>query len=223
MAHVFSFAGKRRSGTAILEVRFSVMSFAGGAETPLGIAGKPVFANWADSVTVSVGRQTATGLRLSEIDVRTNAVRNEMDLPDSVINSAVALPDGWVWVPASGAKIVVNRAGKTREYPKPAWYAFIYAAFPDASGHGVYFEGGDKATTDSLGVGVLSLDDGTATQWAAMFAEMGRITPLADGGLFVLAARTQGALSFYKLTGPGKCSRWEIHRGRCAVSQSPAT
>ncbi len=191
-------------GNGHLELRFYVMPFAGGTETPLGIAGKPVFANWADSVTVSVGRQTATGLRLSQIDVRTNAVRNEMDLPDSVVNSAAALPDGWVWVPASGAKIMVSNAGKTREYPKPAWFAFIYTALPDASGRRLFYDGSDKATTDSLGVGVLSLDDGSTTQWAAMFAEGGRITPLADGGLFLVLARTQGALSFYKLAGPGQ-------------------
>jgi hypothetical protein len=191
-------------GNGRLEARFSIMPFGGGAETPLGIAGKPVFAFWADSVSVGVGRQTSSGLRLSVVDVRTNAVRNEMDLPDSVVSSAVALSDGWVWVPASGSKIMVSRAGKKREYPKPAWYAFVYAALPDPSGHRLFYFGGDKATTDSLGIGALSLDDGSTTQWASMFAESGRITPLVDGGVLVSASRTQGSLSFFKLTGPGQ-------------------
>ena len=191
-------------GNGHLEPRFSIMPFGGGAETPLGIAGKPVFANWADSVSVAVGRQTSSGLRLSVVDVRTNAVRNEMDLPDSVVSSAAALPDGWVWVPSSGGKIMVRRAGKTREYSKPAWYAFIYVALPDPSGHRLFYMGGDKLTTDSLGVGTLSLDDGSTTQWASMFAEVGRITPLVDGGVMLSASRTQGSLSFYKLTGPGQ-------------------
>jgi hypothetical protein len=180
------------------------MPFGGGAETPLGIAGKPVFANWADSVTVAVGRQTSSGLRLSEVDIRTNAVRNEISIPDSVVHWAAALPDGWTWVPSSGSKIMVSRAGKTHEYPIPAWYAFMYAALPDPSGHRLFYLGGDRATSDSLGVGVLSLDDGSTAQWASMFAEAGRIAPLADGGLFLSAARSQGALSFYKLTGPGQ-------------------
>ncbi|HET7372347.1 MAG TPA: hypothetical protein VFJ20_03150, partial [Gemmatimonadaceae bacterium] len=191
-------------GNGRLEPRFSIMPFRGGAETPLGIAGKPVFAGWADSVTVGVGRQTSSGLRLSVLDVRTNVVRNEVDLPDSVVNWAAALPDGWAWVPASGGKIMVSRAGKTREYPKPAWYAFIYGVVPDPSGHRLFYVGGDKATTDSLGVGVLSLDDGTTTQWASMFAETGRVTPLADGGAFLNVSRTQGSQSFFKLTGPGQ-------------------
>ena len=191
-------------GNGRLEVRFSIMPFGGGAEVPLGIAGKPVFAGWADSVSVGVGRQTSSGLRLSVVDVRTNAVRNEMDLPDSVVSSAVALPDGWAWVPASGSKIIVRRGGKTREYPKPAWYAFIYAAVPDPSGHRLFYLGNDKATTDSMGVGALSLDDGSATQWTSMFAETGRIAPLADGGVILGASRTQGTFSFFKLSGPGQ-------------------
>jgi len=191
-------------GNGRLEARFSIMPFGGGAEVPLGIAGKPVFASWADSVSVAVGRQTASGLRLSVVDVRTNAVRNEMDLPDSVVSSADALPDGWTWVPASGGKIMVRRAGKTREFSKPAWYAFVYAAVADPSGHRLFYLGSDRATTDSLGVGVLSLDDGSTTQWTSMFAEAGRITPLVDGGVMLAAARTQGSFSFFKLTGPGQ-------------------
>jgi len=191
-------------GNGRLEPRFSIMPFGGGVETPLGIAGKPLFAGWADSVSVGVGRQTSSGLRLSVVDVRTNVVRNEIDLPDSVVSWAAALPDGWAWVPASGGKIMVSRAGKSREYPKPAWYAFIYGVVPDPSGHRLFYIGGDKATTDSLGVGVLSLDDGSTTQWASMFAEAGRVTPLADGGAFLNVSRTQGSQTFFKLTGPGQ-------------------
>ena len=64
-----------------VETRFSIMPFAGGSESAIGGA-NPVAAFWSDSVTVGLSRQTPTGLHLAEIDVRTNAVRNEMDLPD---------------------------------------------------------------------------------------------------------------------------------------------
>ncbi|MEP7064783.1 MAG: serine/threonine-protein kinase [Gemmatimonadota bacterium] len=191
-------------GGGHLEPRFSIMPFAGGVETPLGVAGKVLYANWADSVTVGVGRQTSSGLRLSEVDVRTNALRNEMELPDSVVSWASALADGWVWVPAAGGKIIVSRAGKRQEYPIPAWYAFVYAAIPDPSGRLLFYLGGDKLTGDSLGIGALSLVDGSTTQWATLFAEGGRITPLTDGGVFLQASRSQGSLSFFKLTGPGQ-------------------
>jgi hypothetical protein len=191
-------------GGGHLERRFSVMPFAGGAETPVPIPGRAVSAMWLDSVTAIIQRQTPAGLHLAEIDVRTNAVRNEIDLPDSVVAFAQALSDGWAWIPASGDRIVVERAGKMREFPKPAWYAFLFSILLDPSGHRLFYVGGDKATSDSVGVGVLSLDDGSTTQWTSMFAEGGRITPLDDGSVFLQAERSQGSLSFFKLTGPGQ-------------------
>ncbi|MBK5189776.1 MAG: hypothetical protein JJD97_16150, partial [Gemmatimonadaceae bacterium] len=167
-------------------------------------AGHPVVVFWTDSVTLAVERQTAHGLHLAQMDVRTNAVRNEMDLPDYVIANLGALSDGWVWIPAAGDRIIARRAGATREYPKPPWYAFLYELGVDPSGHRVFFDGPDKSTSDSLGAGVLSLDDGSTTQWGSMFAEFGHVIPLADGGLFVMASRTQGSLSLFKLSGPGQ-------------------
>ncbi|MBK5189725.1 MAG: PD40 domain-containing protein, partial [Gemmatimonadaceae bacterium] len=70
------------TGGGHAEVRYTLMDFAGGAESPLGGAGHPVVVFWTDSVTLAVERQTAHGLHLAQMDVRTNAVRNEMDLPD---------------------------------------------------------------------------------------------------------------------------------------------
>ncbi len=187
-----------------VELRFSLMPFAGGAESPLGGGGRPTLAFWSDSVTLGVGRLSSSGLHFSQIDVRTNAVRNEMDLPDSAVKWTQALPDGWAWIPAAGDRIVVRRAGKTRDFPKPPWYAFLYELAVDPTGHRVFYDGSDKATTDSLGMGVLSLDDGSMTQWGAMFAEFGRVTPLGDGGAFLQASRTQESLSFFKLSGPAQ-------------------
>ena len=191
-------------GGSRVEQRFSLMPFAGGSETALGGTDRPSQAFWADSVTVAVERLTPRGLHLSQIDVRTHAVRNEMDLPDSAVAWATALSNGWAWIPAAGDRIIVRRDGKTREYPRPPWYAILYGVFADASGHRLFYDGSDKATADSLGVGVLSLDDGAETQWASMVAELGRITPLTDGSLFVQLSRTQGSLSFFKLTGPSQ-------------------
>ena len=191
------------TGGGHAEVHYSIMPFAGGSETPLGGAGRPVRAYWTDSVSVAVERQTASGLHLAQIDVRTNASRNELDLPDSVVNAATALPDGWAWIPAAGDRIVVRRAGKTKEYPTPAWFAFLFGVDADASGHRLFYDGNDKST-DSLGVGVLTLDDGTMTQWASMPAEFGYVVPLSDGSAFLGVSQSQDALSLFKLTGPGR-------------------
>jgi hypothetical protein len=187
-----------------VELRFSVMPFSGGSESALGGSGNPVAAFWADSVTVGVSRQTPSGLHLSQIDVRTNAVRNETDLPDSALTWLQALPDGWAWIPAAGDRIVVRRAGKTREYPKPPWYAFLFALAVDPARNRIFVDGNDRTTGDSLGLSVLSLADGSTTPWTTMFAELARVTSLADGSAFLQVARTQEALSFFKVTGPGQ-------------------
>ena len=187
-----------------VEQRFSVMPFAGGSESALGGSGNPVSALWADSVTVGVSRQTSRGLHLSQIDVRTNAVRNEADLPDSALSWLQALPDGWAWIPAAGDRVLVRRADKTREYAKPPWFGFLFALQADPSRNRIFLEGPDRTTGDSLGLAVLSLSDGSTKQWTTMFAEIARTTPLADGGVFLQLSRTQEALSFFKLAGPGQ-------------------
>ncbi|HEY8793322.1 MAG TPA: protein kinase [Gemmatimonadaceae bacterium] len=192
------------TGGGHAEVHYSIMPFAGGSETPLGGTGRPVRAFWTDSVWVAIARQTSTGLHLAEIDVRTNATRNELDLPDSVVSGATALPDGWAWIPAAGDKIVVRRAGTTKEFQKPAWYAFLFGVNVDPSGHRVFYIGNDKATTDSLGVGALTLDDGAMTQWSSMPAEFEYVIPMPDGSAFLGISQSQDALSLFKLTGPGK-------------------
>lgn len=189
------------------EARYGVMPFAGGSEAPLGGVGAPVEAFWTDSVTVGVETQTPTGLHLVQVDVRTGTQRNGTDLPDSVLASAVALPDGWAWIPATADRIVVRQGGHTREFPKPAWYAFLLYVAIDPSSHQIFYDGLNRSTGDSLGVGVLTLADGSMTQWASMFAEAGRVTPLRDGTAFLEVAQTQEFLTFFKLAGPGQIER----------------
>ena len=184
------------------EIRYSFMPFGGGTETPVSGARR---AFWTDSVTIATTRQTPGGLHLAETDVRNEAQRNAMDLPDSVVRDAGALSDGWVWVPASGDRIFVSRAGKKREFALLPWYSFLYQVTVDPSRHRVFFMGTDRATGDSLGVGVLSLDDGSLTQWGAWtVADIADVTPLADGSAFLQISHTQEEVSFSRLLGPGK-------------------
>jgi hypothetical protein len=186
-----------------VETRFSIMPFAGGSESAIG-GTNLVSAFWSDSVTVGLSRQTPSGLHLSEVDVRTNAVRNEMDLPDSVLTWVRALPDGWAWIPAAGDKAIVRRAGKTREYPKPAWYAFLFSLDVDPARNRIFLGGNDKTTGDSLGLSVLNLADGSTAMWTTMFAELARTSMLDDGTIFLQVAPTQESLSFFKVIGPGQ-------------------
>ena len=172
-------------------------------ENPVNSGGRPFFVDWADSVTLAIGRQTPSGLHLAELDVRMGSQRNALDLPDSVVNYATALSDGWAWIPSSGDKIIVKRAGKTREYPKPQENSFLYEVQADASRNRLFYTGPDAATGgDSLTFGVLSLDNGAFSRWGALTAEFGHITPLSDGSVFIAASQSQGALSFFTSTGP---------------------
>ena len=189
------------------EVRYTLMPFAGGAESPLGGAGVPVRAFWIDSVTVGVATQIPTGLRLAEVDVRSGAQRNAMNLPDSTVTGATAVPGGWAWIPAAADRIVVRQDGHTREFAKPAWYGFIYEVAADPARHRLFYTGSDATTGDTLGLGVVSLGDGSTTQWASMFAEAAFVTPLADGSAFLMVAPSEESLAYFKLSGPGQPQR----------------
>ncbi|MEO6208998.1 MAG: protein kinase [Gemmatimonadaceae bacterium] len=192
------------TGGGHAEVRYSLMPFGGGMENPVNSGGRPLYVAWEDSVTLGFGRQTPTGLHLAEMDVRTSAQRNALDLPDSVVSHATSLSDGWAWIPASGDKIIVERAGKRREYPKPPANSFLFKVLADPTGSRLFYIAPDAETGDSLTFGVLSLDNGAYTRWGALTAEYGDLTPLADGSVFLDVSQSQGSLSFFKSTGPGQ-------------------
>jgi hypothetical protein len=189
------------------ELRFTVMPFAGGAESPIGVPGVPSNVFWADSITLGVATPTAGGLHFVAVDVRSSAQHNPMDIADSVVAWATALPDGWAWIPAGRDRIKVRQAGQTREFHPPSWYANVFQIAADPSGQRIFFAGIDKATSDSTGVGVLSLRDGSMTQWTSLWVVGGGMTPLADGSLFLDVSLTQESLTFFKLSGPGQPQR----------------
>ena len=65
--------------------RFTTMPFAGGPEMPLDEPGSPTHGFWTDSVTFAFVSQTPTGSRLEQIDMRSGARRNALDVRDSVL------------------------------------------------------------------------------------------------------------------------------------------
>jgi hypothetical protein len=189
------------------ELRYSVMPFAGGSESALGVPGVALSASWSDSVTVAVATQAPGGQQLTQIDVRTGAGRNALSIPDSVVRSIAALPDGWSWIPASSDRIMVRRAGRAREYPKPPVYAFLFGVVADPARERLFLVGSDKATGDSLVMSALSLADGTVTPWAAITGETMRLTPLQDGSVMVVVTPTPESIAFFKATGPGQLQK----------------
>jgi hypothetical protein len=189
------------------EAHYSVMPFSGGPDSPIPGAGQPLRAFWTDSVTVGIATQIPAGLRLTQADVRTGAQRNTIELPDSTLTEAIPVPEGWAWIPRSSDRIMVRQGGHTRTIPKPDRYAFVQHLAVDAARHRLVYGAYNASTGDSLAVGVVSLDDGSMTEWGREFAEHGRPVPLADGSLLLEAAQSSENLSFFKLAGPGQIQR----------------
>jgi hypothetical protein len=185
-------------------VQFAVRPFGGDAESPLNVAGTALRARWVDSVTIAVVSQVAGTVHLGLIDARTGVARNDLTLRDSTIIDAARVPGGWAWIPSSRDRIVVDQAGKRREFPAPRWYGGLFNIVPDSAAGRVFITGFNRATSDTLGIAAVNLADGSSTQWISVFAEDGAIQVLSDGGLFLAAHRTQESLDLYRITGPGK-------------------
>ena len=130
---------------------------------------------WSDSQHVATSVLGPRGLRLAEVDVRSGAQRNAIELPDSVLADFTALPNGWAWIPASRDRIVVSEGGRRREYTPPAWFAAVLQLSADPATRRVFYMGFGRATGDSAGVAALTLADGKSTLWATHFAEDARV------------------------------------------------
>jgi hypothetical protein len=138
------------------------------------------------------------------VDVRTGAVRNDLTLTDSTVVDAARIAGGWAWIPPSRDRIVIDQNGKRREIKQPAWYGALWSIVSDSAAARVFVTGFNRATADTLGVAAINLADGSATQWASVFAEDGTIQLLSGSDLFLAMHRTQESLDLYRVSGPGK-------------------
>jgi hypothetical protein len=195
------------TGAGANEQRYSLMPFAGGSETALNVPGGADWAGWVDSVTVAVLRRVAAGTRAGLLDVRTGAVSRSLTLPDSLAVSPRPVPDGWAWIPSTRDRVHVERAGKTVDIPKPAWFGQVDQLAVDPTGERVAMMGWNAGTYDSIGVAVAPLAGGAATFWAADAAERGDLMWLDGGSLLFAPWDTPESALLFKLGGPGKLTR----------------
>jgi hypothetical protein len=211
------------------EMRYSTMPFDGGEETPLRAPGETKRVNWSDAQHVATSSLEGGKVRLAEVDVRSGAQRNVLQLPDSTITDFAALDDGWAWIPASRDRIVVSQGGRRREIPAPKWFSGVHQVVTDRAKHRVIFAGTGGVTGDSAAVGALGLDDGTATLWATRFAEGSRVWPSTTHDAVFGVAETADAWTLYAVDGGKLTSLGTIGRpvfvlgvsedlGRVAVS-----
>jgi hypothetical protein len=190
------------------ERRYSIMPFGGGSETPLNLPGSPQYAAWTDSVTLAVSKQTATGLHVGLVDVRSGAAGRSVDIADSLVADVIALPpDGWAWIPATKDRVVVQRGGKTSEIRKPAWFGELVGVAADRAGQRLAIVGWNAGTYDSIGVAVVPAAGGTPTLWTASAAEQGAVRFLDDGALLFTPWDTPESAVLYRVTGPGQAER----------------
>ncbi len=188
------------------ERRFSIQPFGGGAEAPLNTASGTLGAWWVDSATVGTIAQTAAGLRVALLDVRTGAAGRTFDLPDSLARYVSPVPDGWAWIPSTADRVVVQEGGKTTNIAKPEWFTTIFSLDVDPSGTHVAMLGWG-ATDDSLGLAVVPLEGGTPVMWARLPAENGTMNFLADGSLLFTTWITPESVVLYKVPAAGRVER----------------
>jgi hypothetical protein len=189
------------------ERRFSVLPFAGGSETPLNIPGSPRTVVWADSATVSVSSQTATGARISLLDVRTGSATRSIEILDSLALSVVPLPDGWAWIPATRDRVVVQHGGKTTDIARASWFGELVGLSADPTGQRLAMTGWNAGTYDSVGVAVVPAAGGTSILWATSAAEQVGASFLNDGSILFTPWDTPESAVLYKVSGPGRLDR----------------
>jgi hypothetical protein len=189
------------------EVRVSTMPFGGGTEVPLRYTGTLMGAAWEDSVTLGYAGQTKTGLHLALVDVRSSSERQPLDLPDSLVQDFSALPDGWVWIPVGGQRIVVQGAAGRHEIAKPGWAGSLQQISASTDGRTLSFTAWNADTFDTLRVYVVPSAGGSPAPWFSLFAESGSSRLLPDGSLLFSAFTTEQSVSLFRLRGPGQVEK----------------
>jgi hypothetical protein len=204
--------------------RWSTISFAGGAETPLAVAAQNDDVSWSDSATVAIRERTPTGIRLSLQDVATGVVRDRLVVPDTQIRAVAHVPSGaWAWMNRlhHAARVQLPREPRPRQIPLPAWYLYSNSMDASPDSRFIGFSGYKSPNEDSIGVSVISLGDGTVTPWFTAFAEGGNVSGLKDGTFFLQLQDTPESSTLYHLLGPGRAVRLgAIPRAVSSVSVS---
>jgi hypothetical protein len=190
------------TGESHAEPRYSIMPYEGGAETPFPAGGNIRRANWSDSQHVATAVLGEGGLRFAEVDVQSGAQRNTLQLSDSVVADFAALPNGWVWIPAKRDRIVVSEGGRRREFAPAKSLATAFSLAVDPATRRVFYAGYSRAADDSIGVGVLTLDDGKSALWTMQRAEDARVYAASGHPVVFAVANTQDSWSLLGVDGP---------------------
>jgi serine/threonine protein kinase len=201
----------RRRGTGSRD-ELSLMPFVGGTETVLPLNGSLSDWRWGvNSSEVAVQERTSAGTVFTLIDPLTGERRSSLTVPDSGIGGWTPVAEeGWAWSPIGTKKLKVQRQGADapRTFTVPDWYDWLHRLSAGSDGATLAVLGwGPAPNTDTLGVSMLSLQDGTFTPWASIVAEAGDGSILPDHSILVEVAETFETVTLYHVRGPGQVER----------------
>ena len=189
------------------ERRFAVRAFAGGAEAPLGVTGRPLQAFWADSVAVVVALSVGERIRYSLLDVRTATVLRSLDLDAAGATAITPLANGWAWINPARDRIIVEQGGVRHEIAAPTWFRGLIDIDVSADGSRLLYVGWGAATDDTLRVDVVPTAGGTPVPWVSRFAETGAAQWMNDGSIAFLDWTGPESVTLFKATAPGEVQR----------------
>ena len=185
-------------------LRYSIAPFEGGPETPLDLRGRLIGADWIDPDTLFVLTTVGAKGRFDRRDVRTGVVSSALDIPDSTFRGMGPLPDGWVWIPKTQDRVIVERpGGKRHEIPKPAWFDGIFEVDASSDGSRLLIIG---YTSSELGLAVVPTAGGDASMWHHGPHPRLWAAWLADGSIALAAWSSDNAVTIHRLTGVGRDS-----------------
>ncbi len=188
-------------GNGRTETHLFVRGYDGGPESALNAMADPRQYFWTDSVHVAVAAQKGTGLRLSLLDVRSNAVTRAQDLPDSVVADFDVLPDGWTWIPITFDSVVVLRGDARHAERMPDRAGSLLQIQTDTHAS-IWVTGWNKQTFDTLLMYRVPMNGQPWLLQAAIFGEKGWMSapdvPLAT------VFTTQQSVSLFDLAAPLK-------------------
>jgi len=154
-----------------------------------------------DSSTVIVVDVLSGGTEFSLFNIQTKQRSAALRIQEERFNTGDRIPGwGWAWVPSVSAEYHLQRDGdaRVRKIRLPSWYRQAVWSSASRDGKSIAFAGWSAPTDDSLGIGVLDIATGRATQVWSTVGEFATVRWLSDGSLGILINDTPQSFTLYR-------------------------
>ena len=156
-----------------------------GVPGEIPIPGRHNNATPEDSTLIKMADLSDSSTQLYLYDYRTRRKSSVLNVNSVGFRDNTRAGDAWLWIPAAGKVIYVQRDGETRprRINLPKWYKDVFWISGSSDGTKVAIMGYQAPNEDSLGVAIVSLVDGSSRQVYSTFGEGGGTSWMADGSL----------------------------------------